>query len=128
MQIGDLKSEIDALNDSVQTLTETGGTLTTDGTEQSLYISNTPAGVFSPRSIFVDFTAHTVGETVEIKEYYRIKSGGNLILHLSTSYAGLVSPELVEHKLSDNRYGVRVTLEKTAGANRAYDWEVNYAI
>ena len=28
--------------------------------------------------------------------------------------------------LLPNRYGVKVTIQKTAGTNRAYDWEAIY--
>ena len=32
---------------SILTLTETGGTMTTDGTEQTVYTNNAPAGIFA---------------------------------------------------------------------------------
>ena len=117
---------IRAKTDGIAVLTETGGTLTTDGTEQDVYINNAPSGVYDPRAVFIDFTNHTAGETIVIKIYYRIKSGGNMILFDSDTYVGLVSPELLRVGLEFNRYGVQVTMEKTGGANRAYDWDVGY--
>lgn len=113
---------------SIMTLTETGGTLTTDGTEQDVYINNAPAGLYIPKFIFVDFTAHTAGETVVVKSYYRIKTGGNWIKNTDDTYAGVQDPLLIHLALKDNRYGIKVTAEKTAGVNRAYDWEVVYEI
>ena len=115
-----------AQTNALGVLTETGGTLTSDGNEQNIYINNAPDGVYEPRFVKVDFTAHTVGETVVLREYYRIKDGGGWILEDSVTYVGLVSPELIKIDLDPNRYGVKVTLEKTAGTNRAYDWEVAY--
>lgn len=57
--INNLRATINAIYDycvsiaaSIFTLTETGGTLTTDGTEQNMYINNAPAGVYSPKGLF----------------------------------------------------------------------------
>ena len=121
-----LETAIDELKASHLILTETGDTLTTDGTEQDVYINDAPSGVFAPRNMFIDFTAHTAGETVVIREYYRIKSGGNYIKVDEATYVGVQDPLLIHIDLKDNRFGVKVTIEKTAGTNRDYDWEVTY--
>jgi len=115
-----------AQTDALGVLTETGGTLTTDGNVQNLYINNAPSGVYKPICVKLDFTNHTAGETVEINVYYRIKAGGNMILQDTDTYAGLVSPELINIDLEPNRFGVQITIQKTVGTNRAYDWEVCY--
>ncbi|MBW2363558.1 MAG: hypothetical protein JRF25_00505 [Deltaproteobacteria bacterium] len=126
--IKNIYSAVVAMAASILTMTETGGTLTTDGTEQDVYINNAPAGIYGPLQVLIDFTAHTAGETVVVKTYYRIKSGGNLIGYTDTTYAGVQDPLLIAIDLKKNRYGIKVTAEKTAGANRAYDWEVVYDI
>ena len=113
---------------AILTLTETGGTLTTDGTEQTVYINNAPAGIFDPKMIQIDFTNHTATETVVIREYYRIKSGGGLIKKDERTFAGVQDPLLKNVTLEPNRFGVQVTIEKTAGTNRAYDFEAVYKI
>lgn len=123
-----LETAIDELKASHLILTETGGTVTTDGAEQNVYINDAPAGLYAPRDFLIDFTAHTAGETVVVREYYRIKSGGNYIKVGETTYAGVQDPLLIHVSLKDNRYGVKVTIEKTGGTNRAYDWEVTYKL
>ena len=110
--------------DSEAILTETGGQLTTDGNVQNLYIAEAPAGIFRPVCVKIDFTNHTAGETVVIKTHYRIAPGGVHIEQDSVTYAGVVSPELINIDLEPNRYGIKITIQKTAGTNRAYDWEV----
>ena len=119
---------IASLENSVLVLTETGATLTTDGTEQNLYINDAPAGIYEPRILRIDFTAHTAAETVIVREYYRIKSGGNYIKADEVSFVGVQDPLLISVDLEENRYGVKTTMEKTAGANQAYDYEVVYKI
>ena len=121
-------TDIKAVTDGLPTLSETGGTVTTDGTEQNVYINNTPLGVFRPVCVKVDFTDHTATETIVLRTYYRIRAAGAMVLQDTVTYVGLVDPELINIDLEPNRFGVQVTIEKTAGTNRDYDWEALYEI
>jgi len=114
------------VTDSEAILTEVAGQITTDGSEQILYTEETPAGIFEPRCCKIDFTNHTAGETVVVRVSYRIAPGGNLILQSATTFAGAQDPDLINIELEPNRYGFGITIEKTAGDNKAYDWEVFY--
>lgn len=113
---------------SILTLTETGGMITTDGTEQDVYVNNSPSGIFEPRIFQLDFTNQTAAETTVVRTYYRIKSGGAFIKQTETTYAGVQDPLLNTIDLEENRFGFKVTIEKTAGANRDYDYEVLYKV
>jgi len=119
---------IRAITDALSVLTESGGTLTTDGNIQTVYVNETPAGIFRPVCVQIDFTAHTAGETVVIRTSYRIKSGGDYVEEVETPYAGLQDPLLIPVPLRANRYGIKVTMQKTGGENRAYDWGVVYEV
>jgi len=125
-----IQADVDAIRevtDSEAILTETGGTITTDGNEQTVYTAEAPAGIFEPRTFKIDFTNQTATETVDIKVYYRIISGGGMILESNTTFAGAQDPDLKRISLDPTRYGVRVTIQNTAvGAHRAYDWETFY--
>jgi hypothetical protein len=121
----EVKRVFDIVNAELVT-TETGGTITTDGTEQTIYINNAPAGVFEPRAIQLDFTNQTAAETVVIRTYYRINPAGGLIKQDEVSFAGVQDPLLKTIRLVENRYGIKVTIQKIAGSNLAYDWEVIY--
>ena len=125
-----VSADIDAVFDlinAILTLTETGGTVTTDGNEQDLYINNAPAGVFDPKIVQIDFTNQTAGETVVLREYYRIKSGGGMVKMDERTFAGVQDPLLKNVTLEENRFGVQVTIQRTAVVvDRAYDWEAVY--
>ena len=114
------------VTDSESILSENGGQLTTDGTEQILCTQENPAGILRPVCCKIDFTNHTAGETVVIRVSYRIGPGLNLIKQSETTFAGAQDPDLINIGLEPNRYGFGITIEKTAGTNRAYDWEVFY--
>ncbi len=129
--VDDLQADVTvirAVTDAIPTLTETGGTLTTDGTEQNVYVNNAPAGLFRPICVKVDFTNHTATETVVLRVYYRIASGGDMILQDEETIVALPTFTLVNIGLEPNRYGVQVTIEKTAGTNRAYQWAAYYEV
>ena len=124
-----LQVDVDAIRevtDAEAILTETGGTLTTDATEQNLYIANAPAGIFEPLWVNIDFTNHTAGETVVLRTYHRNVGAGAWIRDDTKTFAGIPTNLLVWIELHPTRFGVRVTIEKTVGTNRAYIWEAFY--
>lgn len=112
-------------------LSESGGTLVADGTEQNIYIANAPTAVIDPVILYVNLDNMQVGDATIIKVYYRIASGGAWLLHDFQGFAN-ADGELTNGKvlisidLSHTRYGIRVTLQQTAGANRSYLWQVIY--
>jgi len=115
------------VTDSEAILTETSGQITTTAAEQDVYINAAPAGVFRPVCFKIDMTNQTATETIVLRTYYQIVPGGALVLQDTVTYAGVVSPELINVDLEPNRYGVAITLQNTAiGTHRAYDWEVFY--
>ena len=97
--------------------------------EDTLYIENSPLGVFKPRKFIINLDNMVAGDTVVIREYYRIKSGGNLELMDYVQYNGadgglLNNRKIVEIDLTDNRFGFQITLEEIVGALHDYDWEL----
>lgn len=126
-----LQVDVDAIRevtDAEPVLEETGGTLTTDGTEQNVYINNAPAGIYNLLWLNINFSNQTVTETVVIRTYYRNVSGGAWVGDDSDTIAAIPSDLLIWIALKPTRFGVRVTIEKTAGTNRAYVWEVFYEV
>jgi hypothetical protein len=125
-----IRAVFDIVNASLVT-TETGGTLTADGTEQDVYINNAPPNVYEPRRVKIDLDNMAVGDTVVVRLYDRIVPGGGLQqvdeITFNGPDGGLPNNnKAIYVDLSENRYGVQVTLEQTAGVNRDYDWEAIY--
>lgn len=115
-------SNIFAIVNAMLVLTETGGTVTTTGGEDDVYINDAPAGVFEPRKVMIDFTNQTAAETVVVRTYYRIKSLGNYIKKDEETFADVQDPPLINVELEPNRFGIKVTIERTAGVAKDYDW------
>jgi hypothetical protein len=125
-----LLTNIFNLVNAMLVLTETGSTVTTTGpgTEDNVYVNDDPSGVFEPVKVQIDFFEQTAAETVVIRTYYRIKSGGTPRLKSEVTFAGVVSPPLKNIELEPNRFGIVVTIERTAGIAKDYDWCVFYRV
>lgn len=122
-----LTASFDLIN-AMLVLTETGGTVTTTGGEDDVYINDAPAGVYDPQKVRIDFSNQTAAETVVVRTYYRISPavGANLIKKDEVTFAGVQDPALINVELEPCRYGIRVSMERTAGGAKDYDWEVLY--
>lgn len=119
---------IKAVTDALGILEETGGTFTTDGNEQIVYVNETPAGVFRPVCVKINVTNHTAAETIVIREYYREASGGAYLREDTLTFAGAITEESITVDLDPNRFGVKLTLQLTAGSNYSLTWEVYYKV
>lgn len=127
--VADTADQIHELVTAELTLQETGGTVTADGSEQTLYINNNPLGCFQAATLFVDLDNMLQGDTTVVRIYYRLNAGGSLKLLDYSIYIGVDGGlpndrKLIVGELYPNRFGIQVTLEQTAGTNRSYIWEV----
>ena len=117
---------IRVVTDATPILEETGGTLTSDDSEQDVYINNAPEGVYVPNYVSIDFSNNTVAQSAVIRLYRRYKTGGDWIkIDESDPIVGLPDPAGIDIELKPNRFGIRVTLDVT-GASKTYDWTVFY--
>ena len=127
--VDDTTDQIKTSTDALLALSSTGGTLTADGTEQTLYIDNEPLGCTMGRRLYVDLDAMQGGDTTVIRVYYRLSDGGGLQLLDYATYTGADGGlanniKLITIDLGPYRHGIQATLEQTAGTNRTYPWEI----
>ena len=113
------------VTDSEAILTEVTGTITTDGTEQTTYTAENPAGIFEPRILSLNLTNQTAAGTLRVRVYYREEPGGGMIKRSDTSFVGVQDPLSKEIILRPNRYGIRATILGT-GETKAIKWECFY--
>jgi len=111
---------VNALNNSLD-LNYIRSSTTADGTEQTIY-ANTSTRPFIFRNVNIDLSNMAAGDTTVIKKYAMI-DGTNYRLIQSTTYSG--AQTLTGIIVSGNEggvTGVKVTIQQTAGTNRAYPW------
>ena len=111
-------------------LYETGGVLDADGTEQIIYITETPLGNFKPLVVNLDLDEMDAWDIVTVRVYYRIAQGGTWRQSWFYAYAGvdgglLDGRVMAQITLLPNRFGVKVTLDHGKGVTlKDFPWEV----
>ncbi len=109
----DIFNEVNAILE----LIETGATITTDATEQTVYINNIPAAVFKPLAIQLNLATLAAGDQLRVREYYRNVAGGALVLRSDVYFTGAQDVAMKTIDLSPNRHGVQVTIQEIYGAH-----------
>jgi len=94
------------------------GTLTADGTEQTV----AELTVLSSLDGWIDLSNMAGGDTVVIKAYAKIKSGGTYRQYASATYTGVQSSPALHITELSAKYGLKVSLQQTGGINRTYDY------
>ena len=94
------------------------GTLTLDGTEQTLY-EETDTSPFEFGGGKVDLFNQAAGDTVILRQYVKIKAGG--VYRLETddtvnTYAGVQTVPIKRFDRQYNVYGIKITIEHTVVA------------
>lgn len=123
-------SELEVIYDSTvaaPVLQETGGVLTSDGTEQEFFVRENPDATFDPRVVYISLDDMVALDTTNIRVYYRIAHGGGWLQHDYAQYVGIDGGlangnKVISIDLLPNRHGVRVTLEMTVGS-ADFAWE-----
>lgn len=121
-----------AVTDALPVLTETDGTVVgAGGGEQNIVIENAPAGVFKPLRVKVSLENMLGGDTTVFRVYSRLTNGGALELDSYASYTGADGGlangvKTITFDLTENRWGIRITLDETAAGTRNYDWQYIY--
>lgn len=110
------------------TLNNTGGSITSDGTEQTIYEIATPLGVHKPLCMSIDLDNMTVTETIYLRLYIKDASGGSYKLFDAETFVGadggLPDNEKVTYvHFNPNRFGWKITLQ-LVGTNRAFVWDL----
>jgi len=82
-----------------------------------------PMAVFKPTKIKVDCSNMNWGDSTILRWYERMAGGGGYVQKDELQLDDLQTIPLKNIELEPNRHGVRITLQQTAGVNRAYPWE-----
>ena len=127
---GSVVTDIDQLQDNLVAtgiIHETGGSITTDGAEQTILMMNAPMGIAYVTTVLFDLDAMVGGDTIVFKTYLRITPGGGLQLADYDTYTGIDGGLPNGEKLTDvggavYRFGYMLSIQRTAGADHPYPW------
>lgn len=72
---------------------------------------------------FLDLSVLQAADTVVLKQYMKIKSGGTYRSFGTATYTGVQTDPLVYIDIKPAKYGFKVSLQQTGGTNRTVDWQ-----
>ena len=120
--------DIFTLVNAMLALDEYNGILLSTAAEQNVYVNDGPAGSYKPIVVKIDLDLMVGGDTIVIRLYDRLTPGVAWWLTDYRSYTGadgglLNGVTCIYVTMQPNRYGARVTLQRTGGADHNYQWE-----
>lgn len=108
------------LDNIIKDIEDAVGTLTMDGNEQTV---KEFTSLTQRMDCYLDLANMVSGDTIVLKQYMKIKSGGSYRLFGTESYVGAQTSPLVYLELKPAKYGFKISLQQTGGTNRAVDWQ-----
>lgn len=101
-------------------LSETGGSLLTDASEQILYVRDAPMSVFDPRCVMIGLDDMVALDNLQVRVYYRLADAGAWHLYDYAQYTGADGgladgKKMIAIELLPCRHGVQVTVQMTVG-------------
>ncbi|KKM91070.1 hypothetical protein LCGC14_1232330 [marine sediment metagenome] len=110
-------AKIDAIQAFIE---EAFGSLLMDATEQTVKEILT---TINKLHCFVDLTPMLASDVVIVRQYMQILTAGSFIKYAEETFNDVQTLPLLYIVTKPARYGIRITLQQTAGTNRTLDWE-----
>jgi hypothetical protein len=120
---GTRKSRIDRLANIEAFDTPIEGTLTVDGTEQNIVLDEITGNPSRYLEGYIDLSNMASGDTIVIREYMKIKSDGGYVKYAEETYSGAQTLPLLHILTKPGRYGIKITLQQTAGTYRNFPYQ-----
>lgn len=108
------------LDNIIKDIEDAVGTLTMDGNEQTV---KEFTALTQRMDCYLDLANMASGDTIVLKQYMKIKSGGSYRMFGMETYVGAQAAPLVYLELKPAKYGFKITLQQTGGTNRNVDWQ-----
>ena len=97
------------------------GTLTTDGTEQTLNTSVFVGG----HVVQIDLSAMQAGDTVVLRAKTKTLTGSAVATFIEQTFSGVQTEPIAQTEPVTSPFSFTTTLQRTGGSDRAYPWSIN---
>lgn len=108
------------LDNIIKDIEDAVGTATMDGNENTI---KEFTSLTQRMDCYLDLANMASGDTIVLKQYMKIKSGGSYRMFGSETYVGAQTSPLVYLELKPAKYGFKISLQQTGGTNRNVDWQ-----
>ena len=100
---------------------QVSGTLTTDGSEQTLGTS-TYVGV---HVVQIDLSAMQAADVVKLKAKTKVLTAGAVTVFIEQTFTGVQTEPIIQTEPVTSPFSFTATLKRTGGSDRAYPWSIN---
>lgn len=121
--VGTRKTRIDRLANIEAFDTPIEGTLVADGTEQNVVLDEVTGNPSRFLEGYIDFNAMVAGDTVVIRQYVSVVTPVAYRQYATETYSGAQAMPMLFVVSKSGRYGIRVTLQQTAGTMRDFPYQ-----
>lgn len=111
------EAKVDRIQDFAE---EASDTLTATGAEDT--IKEITATV-NKLHCYIDLSNMASGDSITVRQYMTIKSAGSPVKYAEEVYTDAQSLPMLHVITKPARYGIKITLEQTAGTYKDFDWE-----
>jgi len=101
---------------------EADGTLTADGTQQTIYDKSSTKPFKA--QLLLDVANLALGDSVEVIEWVKVLSGGTLRWCTRTRFTGVQEEPIAVLLSKVLTYEYKVTLQQVTGTYRSFDWSL----
>lgn len=108
------------LDNIIKDIEDAVGTATMDGNENTI---REFTSLTQRMDCYLDLANMASGDTIVLRQYMKIKSGGSYRMFGMETYVGAQAAPLVYLELKPAKYGFKITLQQTSGTNRNVDWQ-----
>jgi len=121
--VGTRKTRIDRLANIEAFDTPIEGTLVADGTEQNVVLDEVTGNPSRFLEGYIDFNAMVAGDTVVIRQYVSVVTPVAYRQYATETYSGAQAMPMIFVVSKSGRYGIRVTLQQTAGTYKSFPYQ-----
>jgi len=120
---GARKSLIDRLANIEAFDTPIEGSVAMDGTEKVVVLDEISGNPQRFLEGYIDLTPLDSGDTIVVRQYMKISATGDYVKYAEESYSGAQSLPLLYITTKPARYGIKITIQQTAGTNRTFTYQ-----
>jgi hypothetical protein len=113
----DRLDKIEAFDDPIE------GSVAMDGTEKNVVLDEVTGNPSRFLEGYIDLTPMASGDTIVIRQYMKIASGGNYIKYAEETYSGAQTLPLLYITTKSGKYGIKITAQQTDGTNRTLSFQ-----
>jgi hypothetical protein len=113
----DRLARMEAFDDPIE------GSITMDGSEQTVVLDEIAGNPQRFLEGYVDLSPMASGDTIVVRQYMKISATGDYVKYAEETYSNAQTIPLLYVTTKPGRYGIKITVQQTAGTYRTFTYQ-----